>query len=476
MHDLVVKGGRVALDGGWRECDIGIDQGRISALGNGLGGTAAIDAQGRWVMPGGIDAHCHLDQPSWGGVTNADGFGSGSISAAFGGTTCIVPFAMPGPKMNAVDALHRSFGCAAGKSVIDYGLHGCVTMESGVDLERQFAELVRQGVTSVKVFMTYAGFAVGDDLMLAVMDAARGLGMIVMIHAENDAAIRRTRDRLIELGRTGMRYHAVAHSEVMEREATHRAVALAEVTGARIAIVHVSGRQSGEEIFRGRLRGADVIAETCPQYLFLTAADLDQASGKAARYLFSPPARSRASQDFLWQALADGGIDLWSSDHSPYFLKDKLGEGPEPGFHQAVSGIPGVETRLPLLFSEGLLKGRVSLDRYLDLTSRKAAETYGIAHRKGRIAPGLDADLAIWDPEKRWTVTPQALHTQVDFTPFEGMALTGKPETVLVRGAPVIAAGVLRARPGFGQYVPRRPVDTQDFSKPVEESTPWREM
>lgn len=474
MHELVIKGGRVALDDGWRECDIGIDGGKLAAIDSDLDGWDTIDARDRWVLPGGIDTHCHLDQPSWGGATTADDFESGSISAAFGGTTCMVPFAMPGPGMTSLQALERALGCAAGRSVIDYGLHGVVTMETGHDLDRQFARLADSGIGSVKVFMTYVGFAVSDDLLLAVMDAARRHGLVVMIHAENDAGIRRTRDLLVGRGLADMRYHTVAHSAVLEREATHRAVAFAELTGARITIVHVSCAQSADEIVRGRQRGADVLAETCPQYLFLTASDLDRPQLEAARYLFSPPPRSRADQAYLWQALADGAIDLWSSDHSPYYLAEKIGPAPH-AFHKTVAGVPGIETRLPLLFSEGLLAGRLPLDRYLDLTSRKAAEIYGLADIKGRIEPGLDADLAIWDPHHQWRITQPALHSRVDFTPFEGMNVTGKPVTVLVRGVPVIQELSLRASPGFGRFVARRTIDTNQLKKPIEETTPWRD-
>ena len=473
-HDMVIRGGRVALDDSWRECDVGIDDGKIAAFGSDLDGRETIDARDRCVLPGGIDTHCHLDQPSWGGATTADDFESGSISAAFGGTTCIVPFAIPGPGITSLQALERALGCAAGRSVIDYGLHGVVTMETGADLDRQFARLAGSGVSSVKVFMSYAGFAVSDDLLLAVMDTARRHGMLVMIHAENDAGIRRTRDLLVARGLTDMRYHTVAHNAVLEREATHRAVAFAELTGARITIVHVSGAQSAKEIVRGRLRGADVLAETCPQYLFLSASDLDRPPLEAAQYMFSPPPRSRADQAYLWQALADGEIDLWSSDHSPYYLAEKVGVAPHV-FHKTVAGVPGIETRLPLLFSEGLLAGRISLDRYLDLTARKAAEIYGLAHVKGRIEPGLDADLAVWDPRLEWRITQPALHSRVDFTPFEGMNVAGKPVTVLVRGVPVIQELSLRARPGFGRLVARKTVDTQQFKKPIEETTPWRD-
>ncbi len=477
MHELVIKGGRVALDDGWRECDVGIEQGRIAALGMDLAGQAKLDARGHWVMPGGIDAHCHLDQPTWKGFTTADDFESGSISAAFGGTTCIVAFASPGPEMTSIDAFNRAINCAAGRSVIDYGLHGVVTMNTGSDLMNQFRDLVKAGVTSIKLYMTYEGFAVDDDVMLAVMDAARSFGMIVMVHAENDAAIRRTRQRLADLGHTHLRYHAIAHGEAMEREAAHRALTFAEITGARIVIVHVSCAQTGEEIVRSRARNVDAMAETCPQYVFFSASDLDRMPmEEAVKYMFTPPARSRNNQQHLWKALEDGTIDLWSSDHSPYYLADLLQDPQNLTFDKAGGSTPGLETRLPLLFSAGLLSGRLSLERYLDLTARNAAEIYGLAHLKGRIETGLDADLALWDPQAKWKLTQTLLHSRVEFTPYEGIEVTGRPTTVLVRGVPVVAGGKLCAKPGSGRFVSRATADVESFGEPIEETTPWRKI
>jgi dihydropyrimidinase len=473
MHDLVIRSGRVALGDDWAECDIGIDDGQISKLGSGLTGNTTIDATGKWVLPGGIDTHCHLDQPSSAGPRNADGFESGSISAAFGGTTCIIPFAMPDRMMSATNGLERALSCAAGRSVVDYGMHAVITPSVGPDLAGQLDQLVQAGVPSIKLYMTYEGFAVNDDLMLAVLDAARLRGMVVMVHAENDAAIRRTRQRLIDLGRRDLRYHAVAHSEVMEREATHRAISLAEIAAARLTIVHVSCRQSAEEVVRGRQRGVDVAAETCPQYLFTCASDLDGEPSSAVHFVFTPPPRSPSSQKHLWAALARGNIDLWSSDHSPYTHADKLGKSGAPAFHQATPGIPGLETRLPLLFSEGLLKGRLSLATYVDLTSRNAARVYGLDHAKGQIAIGLDADLAIWDPARRWRITHDVLHSLVDFTPYEGMTVLGKPITVLVRGKQVIADEALCAQPGMGRFTPRRPNILQNRT-PAEDMAPWQ--
>lgn len=472
MHDLVIRNGRVALGQGWQECDIGIDQGRVAVLGMNLTGAETIDAKGLWVLPGGIDAHCHLDQPSWGGAVTADDYLSGTISAAFGGTSCIIPFGMPGPGMTTVEGVERSLDCARAKAVIDFGLHGVVTEATG-SLADQFDALAAKGMPSAKLFMTYEGFAVSDERVLAVMDAARARGMVVMIHAENDAIIRRTRQHLVASGRTDLRYHTLAHAEVAEREAVNRASALAEVTGARLVVVHLSSAATAEELARARARGTDAIGETCPQYLFLSAADLDRAPGDAARFMFSPPPRSAGRGEALWPILAEGGIALWSSDHSPYRLADKLRDPKRPDFTTAISGVPGLETRLPLLFSEGLLQGRVTLARYLDLAGGAAARLYGLDHAKGHIAPGLDADIALWDPKTRWQIRHEDLHSEVDFTSYEGRWLTGKPVSLLLRGRPVIRDGALVADPPQGRFVPRRAADLQDFNKPIEETTPW---
>jgi len=473
MHDLVIRGGRVALDGGWAECDVAIDGGRIAAIGGALRGASNIEAGDNWVLPGGIDAHCHLDQPRWGGADTADDFASGSVSAAFGGTTCIVPFAMPGPGMDALASLDRALARADGKTIVDYGLHGVFTEATGRDVEAQMGELARRGVPSVKLFMTYEGFAVSDDLMLSVMDAARAEGMAVMVHAENDAGIRRTTAHLVASGRTAFRHHAVAHAEAFEREATHRAVTFAEVTGARLVIVHVSCAQALDEVLRGRARGADVMAETCPQYLFLTARDLDRPPPEAAQALFTPPPRTPSSQARLWDALAEGDIALWSSDHSPFRLADKLPDPTNPEFHKAANGVPGLETRLPLLFSEGLLTGRLTLDRYLDLSGRAAADLYGLAHAKGRIAVGLDADLALWDPRARWEIRAALHHSRVDFSSYEGRRMTGRPVTVLVRGTPVMVDGVLTDTAPTGRFQHRTRAAPDPSRRPIEDSTPW---
>lgn len=453
MFDTVLRHGRLGLCSGWDDSDIGIKDGKIAAIGRGLSGAQLIDAAGLWVLPGGVDAHCHLDQPSWGGPGSADGFESGSRAALFGGTTTIVPFAMPGPGMSTLDGVARSLALAEGRSHIDYALHAIATPASG-SMVAQVPQLAAEGIPSIKVFMTYEGFAVSDTLMLSLMQAARASDALVMVHAENDAIIRHNAERLRSLGHTALRYHGEAHSETAEREAIHRVAALAEVTGAKVVIVHVSGAEGLQELTRAQSRGIDLIGETCPQYLFLTKDDLDRPLPDVLRYIFSPPPRGDEAAPALWQALAKGELALWSSDHSPCRIEDRFASGAEPHFDQVVSGVPGLETRLPLLFSEGLIAGRIDLPRYLNLAGAAAAELYGLPS-KGRISIGNDADLVLWDPEARWQIRAAEGQSLAGHSPFEGQWITGRPVTALLRGHNVLTDGRLAAPSPQGRYLRR---------------------
>ncbi len=471
MFETVLRHGRVGLCSGWEDCDIGISGGRIAALGKGLSGERVLDASGHWVLPGGIDAHCHLDQPEWGGAASADGFDSGSRAALVGGTTTIIPFAMPAPGMTMTEGVARSLALAEGRSHVDYGLHAVATPSSGPVAE-QMPGLAAGGTPSVKAFMTYEGFALGDGPLLDLMQAARDAGAVVMIHAENDAIIRFMGDRLRRLGHQALRYHALAHAEVAEREAIQRIAALAEVTGARVVIVHVSGRDGVQELVRARARGIDLTGETCPQYLFLTAADLDRPLPEVLRHVFSPPPRGPGTAGALWQALAGGELALWSSDHSPCRLEDRFAPDAPQHFDRVVSGVPGLETRLPLLFSEGLLADRIDLPRYLDLAGRAAAGLYGLA-AKGRIAVGADADLVLWNPDRRWQVLGAGGQSRTGYSPFEGRWITGRPETALLRGVPVLTDRQIATTPPQGRFIPRPASASPPFNPPLEESAPW---
>lgn len=459
--DTVIRGGTVAAAGGVTRCDVGIAGGRIVALGERLkSGAREIDATGRLVLPGGIDAHCHLDQPrakglASGGAVMADGFESGSRSAAFGGSTTIIPFAVQhrGQSLRAaVDDYHRRSG---GQSYVDYSFHLVVSDPSPAVLGQELPALLRAGYSSVKVYMTYEAMVLSDGQTLDVLACAREHDGLVMIHAENFECLTWLTRRLEAAGQTAPKYHAASRPLPVEREATHRAIALAEIAEVPLLIVHVSGHEAADEIRRARARGLNILAETCPQYLTLTADDLDMPDFEGAKCMCSPPPRDARSQEVLWQGLADGLFDILSSDHAPYRFDDdgKKLHGTDAPFAKVANGLPGLETRAPILFSEGVVGGRFDLERFVALNSTNAARIYGLSPRKGSIAVGADADIAIWDPEKTVVIRNEDLHHNVDYTPFEGMRVQGWPVTVLSRGAVVCRDGELRGERSHGQFL-----------------------
>jgi dihydropyrimidinase len=461
-HDLVVRNGIVVTETETLRCDIGVDGGQVTALGEGLPpGRRELDARGLYVLPGGIDSHVHIEQLSSAGVVCADDFRSGTVSAAVGGTTTVVPFAAQhrGMKLRAVvEDYHRR---ASEKAVVDYAFHLIVADPTEEALREDLPRLVAEGVTSLKVYMTYERLRLGDEQLLEVLAAARRLGALTMIHAENHGMIAWLSSRLLQAGATAPRYHAIAHPRLAEGEAVQRAIALAALVDVPILIVHVSDAAGAAGIRRARARGLRVYGETCPQYLFLTADDLDRPGLEGAKYGCSPPPRDRAAQEAIWAGLADGTFHAYSSDHAPYRFDEsgKLPKGDRTTFKDMPNGVPGIELRLPLLFSEGVGSGRLSLNQFVALGATNHARLYGLYPRKGTIALGGDADLALWDPDRRVRVTATLLHDRVGYTPYEGRELTGWPVTVLVRGRVVVQDGRLHAEPGTGQFVPCAPSD-----------------
>jgi len=459
-HDLVVRGGTVVTATETFPADVGIDAGQITALGDGLpAGRQELDARGLYVLPGGIDSHVHLDQLSSAGVVCADDFHSGTVAAAFGGTTTVVPFAAQhrGMKLRAVvEDYHRR---ATEKAVIDYAFHLILTDPTEEALGEDLPRLVTEGITSLKVYMTYDRLRLGDEQLLDVLAAARRLGALTMIHAENHGMIAWLTSRLLHAGATAPRYHAIAHPRVSEGEAVQRAIALAELVDVPILIVHVSDAAGASAIRHAQTRGLRVYGETCPQYLFLTADDLDRPGLEGTKYGCSPPPRDRASQEAIWRGLTDGTFQAYSSDHAPYRFDEsgKLPKGAQTTFKDMANGVPGIELRLPLLFSEGVGAGRLSLSEFVALGATNHAKLYGLYPRKGTIVVGGDADLALWDPRRRVRVTAAMLHDRVGYTPYEGRELTGWPVTVISRGRIVVREGRLDAEPGSGQFVPARP-------------------
>jgi len=458
-YDTIIRGGTVATATDTFRCDVAISGGRIAALGERLGDAAeVVDATGKLVLPGGIDSHVHLSQPSGPGIVMADDFASGTRAAAFGGNTMVLPFAMQQKGESLRQVVKDYHAKADGQCYVDVSFHLIIADASERVLGQELPALVDDGYTSFKVFMTYEGLALSDLEMLQVMSVARETQALVMVHAENYDAIRFLTDRLERAGKTAPHFHATSRPIPVEREATHRAISLAELVDVPVMIVHVSNREAMEEIRRAQQKGLKVYGETCPQYLVLTAKDLEGLNMEGAMYVCSPPPRDEASQQACWEGLQQNVFTLFSSDHCPFRYDDvqgKLNPKGRTSFRWVPNGIPGVETRLPILFSEGVKKGRLSLNEFVALTATNHAKTYGLYPKKGTIAVGSDADIAIWDPDRNVTITQTILHHGSDYTPYDGIAVTGWPVSTMVRGKFVVRDGKLIGAKGSGTYVPR---------------------
>jgi len=457
--DTIIRGGTIATAADTFACDIGIRDGLIAALGRDLGpAQVVIDATDRLVLPGGIDSHVHFAQPSGEGVVMADGFASGTRSAAFGGNTTVLPFCLQEKGQSLRSALRNYHALADGECYVDVSFHLIVSDPTEQVLGQELPALVQDGYTSLKVFMTYEGLALSDREILETMSVARETGAVLMIHAENFDAIRFLTDRLEQAGKTAPRFHATSRPIPVEREATHRAISLAELVDVPIMIVHVSNREAMDEIRRAQQRGLKIMGETCPQYLVLTEKDLDQLNMEGSKYVCSPPPRDEASQQACWEGLQQGVFSVFSSDHSPFRYDDPQGKLAPKGrtsFRWVPNGIPGVAARLPILFSEGVAKGRIDLNRFVALTSTNHAKTYGLYPRKGTIAVGSDADIVLWDPKKAVTITHDLFHDGSDYTPYEGLEVIGWPALTMVRGRVVVDDGRLVGEKGYGTYLSR---------------------
>ena len=456
--DLVISGGSVTTASDTFHCDIGILEGKIAALGTGLSGRDAIDAREHLVLPGGIDSHVHIAQPSGPDVVMADDFKSATLSAAFGGNTTVMPFCLQEKGKSMREALKAYHALADGNCYIDVSFHMIISDPTQQLLGQDLPALVEDGYTSFKIFMTYDDLRLDDREMLEVMSAARETGALVMVHAENYDAIRFMTDKLEKAGKTAPQYHAASRPALVEREATHRAISLAELIDVPLMVVHVSNREAMDEIRRAQDKGLKVYGETCPQYLVLTAEDLEGLNMEGAKYVCSPPPRDEASQVACWEGIQNGTFSLFSSDHCPFKYDDLAGKLSPKGrtsFRWVPNGIPGVETRLPILFSEGVSKGRIDINRFVAMTSTNHAKSYGLYPRKGTIAIGSDADIAIWDPKKEVTISQSLMHHGADYTPYEGIQVTGWPVTTMVRGQCVVRDGELVGNPASGIYLQR---------------------
>jgi len=456
--DLTLHQGRIVTADADVVADIGIAEGHIQAIAHQLPqGKRAIAARGKLVLPGGIDSHCHIEQLSGMGVMCADDWFSASVSAAFGGTTTLVPFAAQHRGDSLREVAENYAALAAAKSVLDYSYHLIIADPTPEALGVDLPQLIRAGITSFKVFMTYDRMKLDDSQLLDVFAIAAREGALPMVHAENNDVISWIARRLLAAGHSAPKYHAVSHDPAAENEATQRAISLAAVLETPVLIVHVSTQGAAQAIHAARTLGAPVYGETCPHYLLLTAEDIDLPGLEGAKFCCSPPPRDPASQAALWQALQGGTLSVLSSDHAPYRFdaSGKLPAGEATTFKQIANGLPGLEVRLPLLFSEGVRTGRLTLQQFVALTSTNHARLYGMHPQKGTLAVGADADIALWEPDKTVTLSAAALHDQVGYTPYEGRQVTGWPTTVISRGEVIVADGVLHAERGRGRFIAR---------------------
>lgn len=461
MLDLAIRNAEIVTASDRFTAEIGIRDGRITTIAEDVGAaTEEIDAAGLLVLPGGIDAHVHLAQPQGGGVVMADGFESGTRSAAAGGNTTVMPFALQERGQSLRAAVEAYHDAARGKCHVDTSFHLIITDPTPQVMGQELPALIKAGYTSLKIFMTYDDMVLNDAEILDVFDVARREKAMVMIHAEGYDAIRFMTRRLEEAGLKAPYYHAESRPESVEREATHRAISHAELVDVPITVVHVSGREPMEQIRWAKRRGLNIHAETCPQYIVLTADDLKglNMDFEGAKYVCSPPPRDVESQKAIWEGLRDGTFDIFSSDHCPFRFKDehgKMTEGARTSFRWVPNGIPGVETRLPILFSEGVSKGRIGIERFVALTATNPAKLFGLYPRKGSIAVGADADITLWDPARKMVISQDLMHHDCDYTPYEGLEVTGWPVRTLLRGRTVCLEGVVTGTPADGEYLER---------------------
>ncbi len=458
--DTIITGARVVSPGGVAVCDIGITGGVITALAARLEGAGeVIAADGLIAMPGGIDSHVHISQPSGPGIEMADDFASATRSAVAGGNTTVLPFCLPEDGQSLREAVAAYHAKAEGQCHCDVSFHLIVADTGPATLGQDLPALINAGHTSFKVFMTYRGLALSDRQILDVMAVAREHGALVMVHAENEDAIEFLRDKADREGRTEPHHHARSRPVAVEREATHRAISLAEVADVPLTIVHVSNGEALDEIRRGRRRGAKVFAETCPQYITLTADDLDRAGFEGAKYVCSPPPRTTADWDAIWNGITGGDFELFSSDHCPFRFADPAGKdapGARQSFRNIPNGIPGVETRLPILFSEGVTKGRISLETFAAITATNHARLYGLTS-KGAIMVGKDADIVLWDQRLTRPIRQADLHHGSDYTPWEGFEVTGWPVRTILRGRTIMRDGEPEGDPTGGHIARAAP-------------------
>jgi dihydropyrimidinase len=455
--DTIIKNGTVLTATDSYKADVGISGETVVAIAANLpaeGAAKIIDAADCYVMPGGIDVHTHLDMP-FGGTTSADDFESGTIAAAFGGTTTLIDFAIQYKGQTLRTAFDTWMKKADGKAAIDYAFHCIITDLPDARLEEMGA-LVREGVSSFKLFMAYPGvFMLDDATIFKAMSQAAKYGGLICMHAENGGAIDVIVQRALAEGKKAPKYHALTRPTTAEAEATGRSIALAEMAGAPVYIVHLSCNDALEKVREARDRGLPAYAETCPQYLFLSIENFDVPGFEGAKYVFTPPLREKWHQQKLWQGLAKDDLQVVSTDHCPFCFKEQKELGKDD-FTKIPNGGPGIEHRLSLVYTGGVHGGHFTPNRFVQLVSTAPAKLFGLYPRKGTVAVGSDADLIVFDPDKEDVISAKTHHMRVDYSMFEGIRTKGAPRCVLSRGRVVVDSDKFTGRAGSGQFLKRQ--------------------
>src|SRR5216110_1843735 len=453
---VLIRGGRVITAADDYVADVFVEDERISLIGETLDVTAdrVIDAAGKYVLPGGVDPHTHLDMP-FGGTVTIDDVESGQTSAAFGGTTTHVDFIIQPGGASFGEALEEWRAKANGKQVIDMGYHMAVTdLKEGGTLE-ELATLPDQGITSYKLFMAYKGaLMVDDETLFRTMEVAAETGALVMVHAENGDAIDVLVKQALAEGKTEPKYHALTRPPETEGEATNRAIQLSRVAGSPLYVVHVSCKESVEPIALAREKGWDVWGETCTQYLFIDFTHLEKPNFEGAKYVYTPPPRDKANQEVLWNAVRTDVLSVISTDHFAFLWDGQKTLGRDD-FSKIPNGAPGLENRLQMIHELGVRAGRISLNRMVELLATNPAKLFGLYPRKGTVAVGSDADLVVFDPEKRVTISAATHDSKSDYNLFEGTEVTGAPQVVLLRGRALVEGDELVGQPGGGEFIRR---------------------
>ena len=459
---VLIKGGRIITAADDYVADIYVEDETVTLIGEALDQSAdkVIDASGKYVLPGLVDPHTHLDMP-FGGTTTIDDVQSGQTAAAFGGTTCHVDFCIQPQGSTFAAALDEWRSKASGKQVIDMGYHIAITDLSEPERLEELATLPEQGVTSYKLFMAYKGaLQVDDETLFKSMEVAAASRALVMVHAENGDAIDVLVKQALAAGNTAPHFHALTRPPETEGEATNRAIQLSHVAGCPLYVVHVSCQESVEPIALARDKGWDVWGETCTQYFFIDQSFLERPDFEGAKYVYTPPPREKANQDVLWNAVRTDVLSAISTDHCAFLWDGQKSLGKDD-FSKIPNGGPGLENRLHMIHHFGVGEGRITLNRMVELLATNPAKLFGLYPRKGTIAPGSDADLVIFDPSKRKTITVADQHSKTDYNLYEGTEVSGDVDTVLVRGTVVVDDGELRVEPGFGEFVARAKFGTE---------------